>query len=85
VMIKRWVPEYEQDFLWNHTRQIREFRVANHHPGHHHHPQILPNGGVVVVEDNGRERKEDRMEFVRKKRKPSPNPLIAYFAGGSRR
>ncbi|PMD16027.1 hypothetical protein NA56DRAFT_709110, partial [Hyaloscypha hepaticicola] len=26
VLIKRWVPEYEQDFLWHHTRQIRERR-----------------------------------------------------------
>src|SRR4051812_7785472 len=26
VLIKRLVPEYEQDFLWSHTREIRERR-----------------------------------------------------------
>ena len=27
-MIKRFVPEYEQDFLWAHTREIRERRAS---------------------------------------------------------
>jgi hypothetical protein len=26
ILIKRWVPEYEQDFLWAHTKQIRELK-----------------------------------------------------------
>ena len=26
VLIKRWVPEYEQELLWEHTRRIREDR-----------------------------------------------------------
>ncbi|KAE9368956.1 hypothetical protein N431DRAFT_428661 [Stipitochalara longipes BDJ] len=26
VIIKRWVPEWEQDVLWNETRAIRERR-----------------------------------------------------------
>ena len=26
VLIKRWVPEYEQELLWNHTRRLREER-----------------------------------------------------------
>ncbi|KAI9800370.1 MAG: hypothetical protein M1825_004140 [Sarcosagium campestre] len=26
VLIKRWVPEYEQDLLWEHTRKIRDDR-----------------------------------------------------------
>ncbi|KAG0645636.1 hypothetical protein D0Z07_8474 [Hyphodiscus hymeniophilus] len=29
VLIKRRVPEYEQDFLWNHTREIRENRAES--------------------------------------------------------
>ncbi|KAE8448395.1 hypothetical protein EG329_009459 [Mollisiaceae sp. DMI_Dod_QoI] len=27
ILIKRWVPEYEQDFLWSHTKEIRERRA----------------------------------------------------------
>lgn len=26
ILIRRWVPEYEQDFLWAHTKEIRERR-----------------------------------------------------------
>jgi hypothetical protein len=26
ILIKRWVPEYEQDFLWAHTKQVRELK-----------------------------------------------------------
>ncbi|KAH8759290.1 hypothetical protein BGZ57DRAFT_708636, partial [Hyaloscypha finlandica] len=26
ILIKRWVPQYEQDFLWTHTKQIRELK-----------------------------------------------------------
>jgi hypothetical protein len=29
LLIKRWVPEYEQDFLWNHTRELRQKRAEN--------------------------------------------------------
>jgi len=72
VLIKRWVPEYEQDFLWSHTREIRERRkpvlVAIEGTKHHHHS-------------------EPEFEFVRKKehkRKPSPSPLLTFLAGGKR-
>ena len=27
VLVKRWVPEYEQDLLWEHTRKIRDERI----------------------------------------------------------
>jgi hypothetical protein len=29
LLIKRWVPEHEQDFLWNHTRELRQRRAQN--------------------------------------------------------
>jgi hypothetical protein len=29
LLIKRWVPEYEQEFLWNHTRELRQKRAEN--------------------------------------------------------
>lgn len=70
ILIKRWVPEYEQDFLWNHTREIRERRqpvmLAVEGKKHHHH--------------------ETELELVRKKkeRKPSPSPLLTFLAGGRR-
>jgi hypothetical protein len=73
VLIKRWVPEYEQDFLWAHTKQIRERR----------RPTLL------AIEGSGRHHHHDETEFaiVRKKkheRKPSPSPLLTFLAGGKR-
>lgn len=72
VLIKRWVPEYEQDFLWSHTREIRERRqpvlLSIEGKKHHHHS-------------------EPEFEFIRKKkheRKPSPSPLLTFLAGGKR-
>jgi len=72
VLIKRWVPEYEQDFLWSHTREIRERRqpvmLSIEGKSHHHHS-------------------EPEFEFIRKKkheRKPSPSPLLTFLAGGKR-
>ncbi|PBP27032.1 hypothetical protein BUE80_DR002062 [Diplocarpon rosae] len=71
VLIKRWVPEYEQDFLWSHTKEIRERRqsvlLAVDGKKHHHH--------------------EAEFELVRKKkheRRASPSPLLNYLAGGKR-
>jgi hypothetical protein len=32
VIIKRWVPEYEQEFLWDHTRKLREGRGHKNDP-----------------------------------------------------
>jgi len=70
VLIKRWVPEYEQDFLWNHTREIRERRGPV----------------VAVIEGKKKHHHETEFEFVRKKkeRKPSPSPLLTFLAGGKR-
>jgi len=72
VLIKRWVPEYEQDFLWSHTREIRERRQQ---------PVIL------AIEGKKHHHEEPQFEFVRKKkheRKPSPSPLLTFLAGGKR-
>jgi hypothetical protein len=73
VLIKRWVPEFEQDFLWAHTRQIRERRqpvlLAIDQKKHHHH-------------------EETEFSLVRKKkheRRPSPSPLLTFLAGGKPR
>ncbi|TAQ89469.1 hypothetical protein B7494_g2214 [Chlorociboria aeruginascens] len=70
ILIKRWVPEYEQEFLFNHTREIRESR----------RPVLL------AIEGKKKKHHEPEFEFVRKKheRKPSPSPLLAYLAGSSR-
>lgn len=72
MLIKRWVPEYEQDFLWSHTREIRERRER----------PVL-----VAIEGKKQHHHEPEFEFVRKKkheRKPSPSPLLTYLAGGKR-
>jgi hypothetical protein len=74
ILIKRWVPEYEQDFLWAHTRQIRESRQ----------PVLL------AIEDKKHHHRHEESEFaiVRKKkheRRPSPSPLLTFLAGGKPR
>lgn len=77
VLIRRWVPEYEQDFLWEHTRKLRETRQ------HHHHPQTV----VYAIEAKKKKHEEPELEWVRKKekRKPSPSPLLTFLAGGKGR
>lgn len=72
VLIKRWVPEYEQDFLWAHTREIRERRRE----------PVL-----VAIEGKKHRHHETDFELVRKtkhERKPSPSPLLTFLAGGKR-
>jgi len=72
VLIKRWVPEYEQDFLWAHTREIRERRQ----------PVLL-----AIEGGKKKHHHESEFELVRKKkheRKPSPSPLLTFLAGGKR-
>ncbi|KAL5349373.1 hypothetical protein ACLOAV_005664 [Pseudogymnoascus australis] len=84
ILIKRWVPEHEQDFLWEHTRELRERRraitssttnttVLQIEGGHNHHHH--PHGEV-------------QYEFVKKKEKKrdkSPAPgFITFLAGGKR-
>jgi len=75
VLIKRWVPEYEQDFLWKHTRELREHR-------YHHHPEAVE----YAIEGKKKHHSEPEFEFVRKKekRRPSPSPLLTFLAGGKR-
>lgn len=70
VLIRRWVPEYEQDFLWNHTREIRERRQ----------PVLVAIEGKKKHGDVEFEfvRKKEH------KRKPSPSPLLTFLAGGKR-
>lgn len=70
VLIRRWVPEYEQDFLWNHTREIRERRQ----------PVLVAIEGKKKHGDVEFEfvRKKEH------KRKVSPSPLLTFLAGGKR-
>ncbi|KAK1959858.1 hypothetical protein LY78DRAFT_345622 [Colletotrichum sublineola] len=69
VLIKRWVPEWEQDTLWRHTRSLREKRSSKL---------------VLEIEDKKSHRHEPEFEWVRKKsdRKRSKSPaLLMYLAG----
>ncbi|RDL35254.1 uncharacterized protein BP5553_07185 [Venustampulla echinocandica] len=78
VIIKRWVPEEEQDRLWEHTKAIRAQR--RHH--------------VVTTEESGRKYRESEFEFVRKykhgfyedshKHKENPSPLLTFLLGGGK-
>ncbi|KXH62651.1 hypothetical protein CSAL01_01217 [Colletotrichum salicis] len=69
VLIRRWVPEWEQDTLWRHTRSVREKRSSKL---------------VLEIEDKKPHRLEPEFEWVRKKsdRKRSKSPaLLMYLAG----
>lgn len=67
VIIKRPVPEWEQDHFWKHTKYIREKRLIIEDKRHHHrHKSDIE----LVV------RKKER------KRSKSPGPLMMWVAGG---
>ncbi len=78
MLIKRWVPEWEQKKLWKHTEELRLTITTDKH--HHRHS----SGGNVMLEvDTGRRHHRPRsgeFEFVRKRSK-SPG-LLMYLAGG---
>jgi len=78
ILIKRWVPEYEQEQLWAHTRQIRLVREHEH-----------SDHKVVLKIDDGKKHKkhkdDDQFMWVHKKteRRRSKSPgLLMYLAGG---
>jgi hypothetical protein len=60
ILIQRWVPEYEQDFLWNHTRELRELRALQQ-----------KDDGFEIVQK--KKKKIDEFKVVRNKRK---KPLL---------
>ncbi|KAM3537207.1 hypothetical protein ARSEF1564_009872 [Beauveria bassiana] len=67
VIIKRPVPEWEQDHFWKHTKYIREKRlIIEDKRQHHRHKSDIE----LVV------RKTER------KRSKSPSPLMLWVAGG---
>ena len=75
MLIKRWVPEWEQDTLWKHTKLVREKRsklilkVGDKKPHHDHHHHL---------------HSDSDFEWVRKKspRRRSKSPgLLMYLAG----
>ena len=70
LLVKRWVPEWEQDQLWKHTRIIREKRSSS--------------GRTLMVEEKRHSHREPEFEWVRKKeRRRSKSPgLLMYLAGG---
>lgn len=79
ILIKRWVPEWEQDQLWKHTKYIREKRgklLLIEEKKHH--------DKMLLVEEKRHSRLEPEFEWVRKKeRKRSKSPsLLMYLAGG---
>ncbi|KAH3977201.1 hypothetical protein HBI56_048280 [Parastagonospora nodorum] len=39
IIIKRWVPDYERDFLWDHSQAVRDSRGRRPYREHHRRPQ----------------------------------------------
>ncbi|KAK1769899.1 hypothetical protein QBC33DRAFT_304345 [Phialemonium atrogriseum] len=80
VLIKRWVPEWEQDMLWEHTRKIRIIQKA----------EKVDHKVVLQIEDSKHKHKhkhkeDDQFMWVHKKteRRRSKSPgLLMYLAGG---
>ena len=70
VLIKRWVPEYEQDFLWSHTREIRERRNTLY--------------TIEAKGKKHDEIESEFTRKTKRERKPSPSPLLNFLAGGKR-
>jgi hypothetical protein len=79
-LIKRWVPEWEQDLLWKHTREIRLVRERE-----------SKDAKVVIKIDDHKKHKhrsrteDDQFMWVHKKteRRRSKSPgLLMYLAGG---
>ncbi|KAK0102755.1 hypothetical protein ONS95_006352 [Cadophora gregata] len=50
ILIKRWVPEYEQDFLRSHTKEIREHRQQGG-PGSGEVDQVAKSSGYEPTEE----------------------------------
>ncbi|ROT37040.1 hypothetical protein SODALDRAFT_335257 [Sodiomyces alkalinus F11] len=71
VLIKRWVPDWEQDTLWKHTRGVREKRSS----------RLL-----LEVGDKRSGREDPKFEWVRKKsdRKRSKSPALLMYLAGAR-
>jgi hypothetical protein len=90
VLIKRWVPEYEQDFLWEQTKRLREARAREdrrliiERPVSHS-PQPLIE--FVTIEDKKKHHhhKEPKMQLViekKRERSRSPAPKLMRWAAG---
>ncbi|KAI9655064.1 MAG: hypothetical protein M1829_000697 [Trizodia sp. TS-e1964] len=70
VIIKRWVPEYEQDFLWNHTRKIRNERLF-----------VVRDLELRRIKDEHDAKRLVLERRSKKKRAASPPALLSFFAG----
>lgn len=77
MLIKRWVPEWEQNMLWEHTTKIRlvkkkEEKVVLQIKDKHHHHHYDDDANFEWV------RKKDRSHSRRRSKSPS---LLMYLAG----
>jgi hypothetical protein len=94
ILIKRWVPEYEQDFLWNHTLELPELRALQQQGKRYNnkddefeivrkHKRKTSPSPLVKQQGARYNSKDDEFEIVRKhKRKTSPSTLDEIFAAG---
>ncbi|TEY42118.1 hypothetical protein BOTCAL_0396g00150 [Botryotinia calthae] len=90
LLIKRWVPEEEQDILWTHTRQIREVRAPSHTHNQQHTIEYVKE---YVVEDRHKKKhhhKSDDLQLVIERKHKhshshsgsrSPSPFVRWAAG----
>lgn len=71
VLIKRWVPEYEQDFLWAQTKAIREGR------GYAHTVHGGGNDSVIAGGSRNEDLEIRRQPNIPDEREPLPVPQNA--------
>ena len=76
ILIKRWVPEHEQEFLWKHTSELRNAR----------HLHESAQTAIYAIEDKKLRHSEAKFEWVRKKDKTrtSPSSLLTYLSDSRR-
>jgi hypothetical protein len=71
VLVKRWVPHYEQDFLWAHTRELGKERVDRR---------------IVMIQNRHQGHSEQKLNFVRMRRARRPGPprpgIVGYDSRG---
>ncbi|KAK7960743.1 hypothetical protein PG988_011957 [Apiospora saccharicola] len=72
VLIKRWVPEDEQEMFWRHTKIVREEKFKKF---------VMATKG----KDYGQQHLEPEFEWVRKKeRRRSKSPSIFMYLAGAK-
>lgn len=88
MLIRRRVPEWEQQMLWDHTRDLRmrrmEQREVERREVERREVEKHKEKVVIKVKDRHHRRRsaDERLEFVRKRTRSKSPSVLLYLAGG---